>query len=58
MTTDDLHAYLVLARLLGTSRGETVLTQEVWQETKDLERRRRERVAHLPPQNQPRQQQV
>ena len=54
MTTDDLHAYLVLARLLGTSRGETVLTPEVWQETKDLERRRRERVAHLPPQNQPR----
>lgn len=57
MTTDDLHAYLVLARLIGTSRGDASLTPEVWAETKDMERRRRERVAHLPPQQRPAQQQ-
>ena len=54
MTTDDLHAFLVLARLVGTSRGDTSLTPEVWQHTKDMERRRRERVAHLAPQQRPR----
>ena len=48
MSTDDLHAHLVLARLLGLSRGETTLTREMWDETKKMERGRKERVAHLP----------
>ena len=50
MSTDDLHAHLVLARLVGLSRGHTSLTQDVWEETKRLERARKERVEHLPPQ--------
>ena len=50
MSTDDLHAHLVLARLLGLSRGETTLTRDMWEETKRMERARKERVGHLPPQ--------
>ena len=53
MTTDDLHAHLVLARLVGTSRGDFGLNRSVWEETKAMERQRRERVAHLPPQRPP-----
>ena len=53
MTTDDLHAHLVLARLVGTSRGDFSLNRTVWEETKSMERMRRERVAHLPVQRQP-----
>ena len=52
MSTDDLHAHLVLARLLGLSRGETTLTRDMWEETKTMERARKERVAHLPRQRQ------
>jgi len=50
MSTDDLHAHLVLARLLGLSRGETTLTREIWEQTKKMERERKERVVHLPQQ--------
>ena len=50
MSTDDLHAHLVLARLLGLSHGETTLTREMWEDTKRMEKTRKERVAHLPPQ--------
>lgn len=50
MSTDDLHAHLVLARLLGLSRGETTLSKEIWEETKQMERLRKERASHLPPQ--------
>ena len=52
MSTDDLHDHLVLARLLGLSRGETTLTRDMWEETKRMERARKERVAHLPRQRQ------
>ena len=50
MTTDDLHAHLVLARLLGLSYGETTLTRERWEITKGMERARKERMAHMQPQ--------
>lgn len=50
MSTDDLHAHLVLARLLGLSRGETTLNRDVWEETKRIESARKDRVVHLPPQ--------
>jgi len=53
MTTDDLHAHLVLARLVGTGRGDFALSRSVWEETKAMESQRRERMAHLPPQRPP-----
>ena len=50
MSTDDLHAHLVLARLLGLSYGETTLTLERWENTKSVERTRKQRMAHMAPQ--------
>ena len=50
MSTDDLHAHLVLARLLGLSYGETTLTLERWENTKRIERSRKQRMAHMAPQ--------
>ena len=50
MSTDDLHAHLVLARLLGLSRGETTLTREMWEDIKIMEKTRKERASHLPQQ--------
>ena len=50
MTSDDLHAHLVLARLLGLSYGESTLTLQRWESTKKMEKMRKERMAHMPPQ--------
>ena len=48
MTAEDLHSMLVLSRLLSLSRAVGTMTEEVWQEVKELEREKRRRAAHLP----------
>ena len=48
MTAEDLHSMLVLSRLLSLSRAVGTMTEEVWQEVKELEKERRRRAAHLP----------
>jgi hypothetical protein len=46
--SEELHGLLILARLLATSHGEETLTQDLWNEAKLMEQRRKERSAHLP----------
>ncbi|XP_037068663.1 mini-chromosome maintenance complex-binding protein-like [Pollicipes pollicipes] len=46
---EDLHQLLVLARLLSLSRGQTELTEEVWQEARRLDEQRRQRAERLEP---------
>lgn len=41
---DDLHALLVLSRLLGICRGDAQLSAEMWEKAKRMETQRRERL--------------
>lgn len=45
---DDLHALLVLSRLLAIARGKQMLDKESWEMAKEMETKRRQRVAELP----------
>lgn len=45
---DDLHSLLVLSRLLAIARGKKVLDKESWELAKDMEAKRRQRIADLP----------
>lgn len=49
MTANDLHSMLVLGRLMSLSLGHKTLTANTWQRVKQMEKERKERVAHLPP---------
>lgn len=44
-TAEDLHSLLVLARLLGLSRGKSSMDRECWEYAKQLELERKNRVA-------------
>ncbi|XP_055530968.1 mini-chromosome maintenance complex-binding protein [Wyeomyia smithii] len=43
-SADDLHSLLVLARLIGLSRGKKMLDRECWEYAKQLERERKRRT--------------
>lgn len=43
-SAEDLHSLLVLARLLGLSRGKVSLDSETWEHAKELEQERKRRV--------------
>lgn len=43
-SAEDLHSLLVLARLLGLSRGKVSLDSESWEHAKELEQERKRRV--------------
>ncbi|KAG4068450.1 hypothetical protein HA402_004790 [Bradysia odoriphaga] len=47
-TPDDLHALIVLSRLIALCRGKTSLTGDLWQHAKSLEAERRKRIASIP----------
>ncbi|XP_062557776.1 mini-chromosome maintenance complex-binding protein [Armigeres subalbatus] len=46
-SADDLHSLLVLARLLGLSRGKSTMDQECWEYAKQLEQERKNRLEML-----------
>jgi len=46
-TADDLMIWMSIAKLLTLSHHESVLTMEVWEEAKQLDRRRKDRVASV-----------
>lgn len=48
VTADDLHRLLVLARLVGLSRGRDSLDKQCWDITKDMEKERARRVKNRP----------
>lgn len=48
ISPDDLHALLVLSRTMALSHGMNTLTEEIWTNTKNMEKMRKERMAHLP----------
>lgn len=43
-SAEDLHSLLVLARLLGLSRGKTSMDRECWEYAKQLEQERKNRL--------------
>lgn len=43
-TVEDLHKLLVFSRLLGKASGETVLSREFWEDAKNSEEERLERI--------------
>ncbi|XP_053686090.1 mini-chromosome maintenance complex-binding protein [Sabethes cyaneus] len=43
-SADDLHSLLVLARLIGLSRGKKMLDRDCWEYAKQLERERKRRL--------------
>ncbi len=47
-TADDLHALIVLSRLIALCRGKTSLNGELWQHAKSLETERRKRISSTP----------
>ncbi|XP_013110369.2 mini-chromosome maintenance complex-binding protein [Stomoxys calcitrans] len=50
-SADDLHSLLVLSRLLAIARGKEVLDKESWELAKEMEVKRRHRLAALPKSN-------
>ncbi len=52
LTAEALHTRLVLARLLCLSHGKSHMDMDVWKHVKEMEKQRRDRSAHLPPQQQ------
>merc|ERR1719383_28492 len=48
VTVDDLHAHLVLARLVAVSKGKSSLDEGDWNHVKELERTRRSQRAAAP----------
>jgi hypothetical protein len=48
LSPDDLHSLLVLSRLMALSQGLNTLTEDVWKNSKNMEKIRKERMAHLP----------
>lgn len=46
-TPDDLHALIVLSRLIALCRGQTSLTGDLWKHAKSLEAERRKRIASI-----------
>ncbi|XP_058834736.1 mini-chromosome maintenance complex-binding protein [Topomyia yanbarensis] len=46
-SAEDLHSLLVLARLIGLSRGKNMLDQDCWEYAKQLERERKHRIDTL-----------
>ena len=44
MNAEDLHGLLVLSRLLGLTKGKTMLDRESWELAKDLEHERKIRL--------------
>ncbi|XP_075160609.1 mini-chromosome maintenance complex-binding protein [Haematobia irritans] len=51
VSADDLHSLLVLSRLLAIARGKEIMDKESWELAKEMESKRRQRLAALPKSN-------
>lgn len=46
-TADDLHAMLILSRMMGIIQGKTKLDTECWSQAKQMDQERRHRISCL-----------
>lgn len=47
-TAEDLHALLILSRMLGIIQGKSSLDADCWTQAKQMEEERRKRINQLP----------